>query len=131
MASRLHRVKDRQVACADLPESAESRPWSASTCHPISHCLQRPSRRRYVDIARFTPRDHTDTTKFTASFNATLGYLLASYLAGPIVKGSEGLKLGDGMRQRAMSLAALAATANANASSQRTEFTPAQLRTRA
>ena len=76
-------------------------------------------------------RDQTDTTKFTPSFVSTLSYLLASYLAGPIVKGNEGLKLGDGMRQRAMSLADVSATASANASSQNTEFTPAQLRTRA
>ena len=76
-------------------------------------------------------RDLTDTTKFPPSFVSALSYLLASYLAGPIVKGSEGLKLGDGMRQRAMALADVSATSSANASSQSTEFTPAQLRARA
>ena len=62
-------------------------------------------------------RDVTDTTRFTPSFSSTLGYLLASYLAGPIVKGNEGVRLGDALRTRAMSLADLAATASANASS--------------
>lgn len=76
-------------------------------------------------------RDQTDTTKFTPSFVSALSYLLASYLAGAIIKGSEGMKIGDAMRQRAMSLADVSATASANASSQQTEFTPAQLRTRA
>ncbi len=76
-------------------------------------------------------RDITDSTRFTASFVSALSYLLASYLAGPIIKGSEGMKIGDAMRQRAMSLADVSATASANASSTQTEFTPAQLRTRA
>jgi hypothetical protein len=76
-------------------------------------------------------RDVTDTTKFTASFKATLGYLLASYLAGPIIKGNEGVKIGDAMRQRAMSLADTAATAAANASSTTHEFVASQLVARA
>lgn len=76
-------------------------------------------------------RDITDTTAFTPSFISALSYLLASYLAGPIIKGSEGTKIGDAMRQRAMSLADTSATASANASARQTEFTPAQLRARA
>lgn len=79
----------------------------------------------------FYVRDVTDTTRFTPSFNATLSYLLASYLAGPVIKGSEGTRIGDAMRQRAMSLADVSATASANASASSTEFTPAQLRARA
>lgn len=62
-------------------------------------------------------RDITDSTKFTASFNAALSYLLASYLAGPIIKGTDGLRLANAMREQAMSLADLSATSSANASS--------------
>lgn len=62
-------------------------------------------------------QDVTDSTRFPASFTSALSYLLASYLAGPIVKGNDGAKLGDSMRQRALSLADVAATASANASS--------------
>jgi len=62
-------------------------------------------------------RDITDSTKFTASFTAALSYLLASYLAGPIIKGAEGLRLGNAMREQAMTLADLSATASANSSS--------------
>jgi len=76
-------------------------------------------------------QDITDTTKFTPSFTSALSYLLSSYLAGPIVKGNEGAKLGDSMRQRAMSIADTAATASANAGSTDTEFVPAQLAARA
>lgn len=62
-------------------------------------------------------QDVTDSTKFPASFTSALSYLLASYLAGPIIKGNEGVRVGDAMRQRAMAMADIAATASANASS--------------
>lgn len=62
-------------------------------------------------------RDVTDTTKFPASFVSALSYLLAAYVAGPIVKGNEGVRVGDAMRQRAQALADLSATSSANASS--------------
>lgn len=35
----------------------------------------------------------TDTTKFSPSFTVALAWLLASYLAGPIIKGTEGIKM--------------------------------------
>jgi len=62
-------------------------------------------------------RDVTDTTKFPASFVSALSYLLAAYVAGPIIKGNEGVRVGDAMRQRAQALADLSATSSANASS--------------
>jgi hypothetical protein len=62
-------------------------------------------------------RDVTDTTKFPASFVSALSYLLAAYVAGPIVKGNEGVRVGDAMRERAQALADLSATSSANASS--------------
>lgn len=61
--------------------------------------------------------DVTDSAKFTPSFTATLSYLLASYLAGPIIKGNEGTRISDAMRQRAMAMADLSLAASANASS--------------
>jgi len=62
-------------------------------------------------------QDVTDTTKFPASFVSALSYLLAAYVAGPIIKGNEGVRVGDAMRQRAQALADLSATSSANASS--------------
>lgn len=65
-------------------------------------------------------QDATDSTKFPPSFTAALSFNLAGFLAGPIVKGNEGAKLGDAMRQRAMSAAEMSAAASANASSAET-----------
>lgn len=75
-------------------------------------------------------RDVTDSTKFTPSFTSALSYLLASYLAGPIIKGNEGTQVGDAMRERAMALAAIAATASANASSSAHDFLPSSVAAR-
>ena len=63
-------------------------------------------------------QDVTDTEKFPASFTSAPSFNLASYLAGPIIKGSDGARLGDAMQQRAFRTAALSATASANASSE-------------
>lgn len=71
--------------------------------------------------------DITDTTRFTPSFTSALAFMLASYLAGPIVKGNEGARLGDAMRERAMAEARASASINANASSTRAEHTAGYL----
>lgn len=75
-------------------------------------------------------RDVTDPGRFTPSFISALSYLLASYLAGPIIKGSEGTRTGDAMRQRAMTLASMSATAAANASNTAHNFTPSSVQAR-
>jgi hypothetical protein len=76
-------------------------------------------------------QDVTDSTKFPASFTSALSYLLASYLAGPIIKGNEGVRVGDAMRQRALALADVSATASANASSAESLPQPSLLSVRA
>ena len=76
-------------------------------------------------------RDIIDTNRFPASFTSALSYLLASYLAGPILKGNEGVRVGDAMRQRAMALADISATSAANASSAETVPTSTILAVRA
>lgn len=72
---------------------------------------------QHPDAVLLYVRDVTDSARFTPSFTSALSYLLASYLAGPIIKGNEGVQVGDGMRQRAMAIADASATASANASS--------------
>ena len=76
-------------------------------------------------------QDVTDSTKFPASFTSALSYLLASYLAGPILKGNEGVRVGDAMRQRAQGMADVSATASANASSAESLPQPTLLAVRA
>ncbi|WP_175982554.1 hypothetical protein [Caballeronia zhejiangensis] len=39
----------------------------------------------------------TDTTKFSAQFTDAVGWLLASYLAGPVIKGDVGMQVGQAM----------------------------------
>lgn len=61
-------------------------------------------------------RDVTDSGKFTPSFVSALSFLLGAYIAGPVIKGQEGMRIGDAMRQRALSVAAQSAATSANAS---------------
>lgn len=76
-------------------------------------------------------RDVTDSNKFTPSFASALSFMLAGYLAGPIVKGNEGARLGEAMRQRAVQEAMTSATASANASTGASDFTPSSVAVRA
>lgn len=62
--------------------------------------------------------DVTDPSKFTATFRTALSYLLASYLAGPLIKGLEGAKTGAQLRQVAAQVAGTAMEISANASSE-------------
>lgn len=64
----------------------------------------------------------TDTTKFSPLFVETLGYLLASKLAGPIVKGEEGRKVAADMLKTAMGYLGRATTSDAN--QRRTNISP-------
>jgi hypothetical protein len=76
-------------------------------------------------------QDITDSTKFPPTFVAALSFNLAGFVAGPILKGNDGARLGDAMRQRAMSAAELSAAASANASSAETVMQPSILSVRA
>lgn len=58
----------------------------------------------------------SDTTKFSAQFVDALSWRLASMLAGPILKGSEGIKMTQSCLQIAMSIGGEAAVKNANSS---------------
>lgn len=61
-------------------------------------------------------RDVTDTTKYPADFVTALAMLLSGYLAGPLVKGAEGIRIGDAWMQRATSAMRQAAVIDSNAS---------------
>lgn len=61
-------------------------------------------------------RDVTDPTKFSPTFEEALGYQLASFLAGPIIRGADGAKTAQNFRQMARATAGEAIELAANQS---------------
>lgn len=74
--------------------------------------------------------DQTDVNKFPADFVLALGLYLAGYLAGPIIKGREGARIGAAYLEQGMRMLAAAAASNANDGHETAEFTPASLAAR-
>lgn len=68
-------------------------------------------------LARYT-RAITDTSKFSPLFTTALARLLASYLAGPVLKGETGIQVGQAQLQIAMTMVRMAEVSSANQSSQ-------------
>lgn len=76
-------------------------------------------------------RDIVDTTKFSSLFVSALGVLLAAYIAGPIIKGMEGAKIGLQYRQMAARMRGEAAASDANTGSERGGHVAEHIRARA
>ncbi len=72
-------------------------------------------------------RDVVDTTRYTPTFVSALGYLLASYLAGPMVRGADGAKAAQNYRQLAMAQGSEAANLAARGSHERVDHVPSFL----
>ena len=68
-------------------------------------------------LVRYT-RLVTDTSKFSPLFTDALGWYLASYLAGPVLKGETGINVGQAMLKIALGMLSNAAVSSANQSSQ-------------
>lgn len=75
-------------------------------------------------------RDLTDTTRFTPLMSSTVGMVLAGYLAGPIIKGLDGAKVGAQWREQGYRMLAKAAAADANASSEGSDHVPGHMAAR-
>lgn len=75
-------------------------------------------------------RDITDTSKFTPTFVSAAGMLLAAYLAGPIIKGVDGAKVGAQWREAATGTAMRAAARDANAGHEPNDHIPGHLAAR-
>lgn len=75
-------------------------------------------------------RDVTDTSKFSPMFTSGLGMLLAGYLAGPVIKGRDGMSIGNSWTEAGMNALGRAAASDANASSERAEFIPSSIQAR-
>jgi hypothetical protein len=74
--------------------------------------------------------EQTDTSKFTPLFTSAVGMLLASYLAGPILKGLDGARASQTWRNNALTAATAAAARTANSGSTRNDFVPGHLSVR-
>jgi hypothetical protein len=83
------------------------------------------------DAVLLYTRDVTDTSKFGAGFTVALSYLLASYLAGPIIKGSTGTQAALQLRKMAMMKIGEAKANDANSSVESNQFVPEHIRRRA
>lgn len=75
--------------------------------------------------------DVTDTTRFSPGFVVGMGYLLAAYLAGPIIKGAEGARTAREFRKLAAESAGNAAVTDANSGAEPASYTPDSIRARA
>ncbi len=73
-------------------------------------------------VLRFTSLVE-DTTKFSPLFTVALSYLLASMIAGPLIKGDAGAQMGQQMLQALEAYLLRASSSNAN--QQRVPITPA------
>jgi hypothetical protein len=84
----------------------------------------------YEDLSlRYTRRVY-DPTKYPAKFVTAIGYLLASYLAGPIIKGKAGVQTSVAMRNIWDKLSAQAAVIDANQGHTAPRYIPAGVRAR-
>jgi hypothetical protein len=75
-------------------------------------------------------RDITDLTRASAAFISGFSYLLASYIAGPIIKGKEGAAAGRELRDAARSVLTDAAVQDVPPGSESQDFMPDSIRAR-
>lgn len=75
-------------------------------------------------------RDITDTSKFTPLCTSAIGMALAGYLAGPIIKGLDGARVGATWRDQAMQILAKAAASDANGGSERADHVASHIHAR-
>lgn len=78
-------------------------------------------------VLKYT-RDVTDTTKYSPPFVSALSWMLASYLAGPVIKGAAGVNAAGALLERAMQEARAAGANDANRSDGKTDdFVPSSI----
>lgn len=77
-------------------------------------------------ILRYVKRV-TDTAKFTPLFVTALSRLMAGYLAGPIIKGTDGMRVGQAQMQQFEVDFARAAAADANSGHKTQDHTPSSI----
>lgn len=83
-----------------------------------------------TDLSIRYTRRVVDPNRYTSGFVTAVSYLLASYLAGPVVKGKTAVQMAAAMRQAWDRLASKASVTDANQSQGRRTFKPAGLKAR-
>jgi len=84
----------------------------------------------YEDVVLRYTRRVADPNRYPSKFYTALSYLLASYLAGPVVKGKSGAAAAQTARAAWDRLSGEAAVTDANQSRASSAFTPAGVRAR-
>lgn len=102
----------RIISVLDATQSAEdeSHPYAAESGKDGAALI-------YTDLQNATVRyvaRVTDTTKFSPLFNDTLARLLASYIAGPLIKGSSGQSAAKSCYSNFLTALAMAKVSDAN-----------------
>ncbi len=82
-----------------------------------------------LGYCRFTRRVD-DPTKFSPLFTSALVFLLASHLAGPVIKGKAGAQMSQAMYQAYLGMIRQAEVIDANQSSNKQRYTPSSARAR-
>lgn len=82
------------------------------------------------DLAMRYTRKVTNPTQYTPGFVTAISYLLASYLAGPVIKGRSAVQTAAAMRAAWERLAGKASLTDANQQHSRRSFKPAGLKAR-
>jgi hypothetical protein len=59
-------------------------------------------------------KDVEDTTRYSPTFTLGVSYLLAAYLAGPLIKGADGAKMSEGLEGKAIAYLSLGEAFDAN-----------------
>lgn len=83
-----------------------------------------------VDATLRYTKKVTDTTQFTPLFVDAVGWLLASYLAGPVIKGQEGQAAGRAAYQTFIGQIANAASSNLNQQQNQQRHVPSSISAR-
>lgn len=84
----------------------------------------------YEDVALRYTRRIADPNRYPSRFSTALSYLLASYLAGPVVKGKTGAQASMTARSMWDKLRSEASVTDANQAKTSSAFTPSGLRAR-
>ncbi len=71
-----------------------------------------------------------DPTKFSPLFTEALGFQLATHLAGPIIKGKNGMQVAKEMRQQAETVISWAKEQDSNEMDDQTSYTPKHIKDR-